>query len=398
MSVIIPRPVPPEGTALGCPNTYSVAINYRGGTQQFIAPADIQDLIVNLSWERRLNETSSAKVTLTRVSARNDCCVDLGDITPMVHEITIYRDDQSVWVGPITTVTQTPAAFVIEAKDVSCWLSRLVNTMPVPYNIGPAPWDIVDVAESVIEANLLHSPYSCIENGVDYPNMLWDLRAYSCGVTWNSAARNSWYVYVMDIVHNLAEKGFEWTVAQRSMIMRRGATIYPDPYDYWTWSQATLQTDDLGGDVTVTRSWSSGMTRAFASSQTNQYSGRMVTVGVNCSPYGRLDTLKSLNIPTEEENTPDETKELTNTAVAMWQGAYPLPVSFKVNDNAKLSYDAPITVERLIPGHRIDVMFDDYCQPVIQGMRLILVSATWDQSGEKIGVSLVPLLTPVSAT
>lgn len=386
----------PSGASLGCPNTYTAEVQWRGGGRVFVPASDLSDFVASIEWDRRLCETSQAKMVLNRVRASAECCAAFAQVEPAVHELMIYRDTEPVWLGPISGVEQKADTITVEARDISGWLGKIVNTVPVPQGI-PTNSDLVDIAGNLIQGNLL-DPLSCPSSTIplDFINMLAYLDATPCGVLWNSGIRTAWTSYVLEIINNLSDKGFEWGVNLRSMYMRPGAGATPDITRPWTWPQARLQSDDLGGDITVTRSWDAGATRAFATSQQNQYAGRTVTVGATCTPYGRLDILARESLPGDQ--TPaEETATLLDTARELWRGRYPLPVSFRVNDGAKLSPTAPITVPQLIPGNRIDVTFADYCRPVNQGMRLVLVSGKWDQSGESIGVSLAPLLTTPTA-
>ncbi|MFB7906483.1 hypothetical protein ACFC1T_08670 [Kitasatospora sp. NPDC056076] len=377
------------GNQLGCPQRYSAAVMWRGGTKTFIPAADIVDAAESISFDRRLNESSHAVVKVSRIRARRDCCALLGRVEPGVHELIVYRDRTPVWCGPVTIATQTADTFTIEARDVSAWLARLVNTVSLPFGIPDgAFWDIARVAESCIRGNLNFDPYS---NPHDYPNMLSYLLTYDTGIAWNSGRRDSWYVYVLDIINNLASKGFEWTVLKRAMMIRPVSNTTVLPGQYWKQRQATLQADDLGGDVTVSRNWDSIATRVFASDQTNQYKGIAVTYGSDFPAYGRLDTLVTENVNPSDQDTPREVAILRDLAVNTYNGLVPPRVSFTVGTNARLRPQAPITMERLVPGNRVDVLFNDYCQPINQSMKIVMVSAAWDGNSETVGVTLVPL-------
>lgn len=69
---------------------------------------------------------------------------------------------------------------------------------------------------------------------------------------------------------------------------------------------------------------------------------------------------------------------------------YPMPVTVKVSDGAKLAASAPVQFTWLVPGERYDVISDFQCRPLSQAMRLTGVDVTWGAGGEEIGVSFIP--------
>lgn len=374
---------------LGCPSRYDAAIQWRGGGADFILAVDIANYIESLDWDRRLEATSQAKMTINLTQASEDCCLLLGRVEPALHELIIYRDGKPVWLGPVTYVEQQGASITIEAQDMSMWLRRLVNTVDCPWQMGTTgPWDICKVAESVIRGNMLNQPLSC---PADYANMLNYMLVTPAGINWSSKIRTQWYSRVLDILENLADKGFDWMVVLRSLIIRPSAPEAPVPGWPWSYPQAMLQADDLGGDVSVVRNIDLLATRMFATDQDNQYQGVTQSVGINCTPYGRLDERVFENIDPGDQKTDKEKQILLDRATEEFRGRYPSQAVFKVGDNARLSPTAPITIEQLIPGARVDVIFNDYCRPIYQGFRISYVNCTWDRDGENLRLSLVPL-------
>jgi hypothetical protein len=113
-------PVPAMTGILGC-GIYDVFIFTRG-----LATIVGRIPFNQLQWERVLDDTSTAQVTVNGVSnagAMGRCCALLGSVTPWEHEIGIYRDGLRVWSGPVMDVTFPSETVVIDAADLSAWLS-----------------------------------------------------------------------------------------------------------------------------------------------------------------------------------------------------------------------------------------------------------------------------------
>lgn len=104
--------------------------------------------------------------------------------------------------------------------------------------------------------------------------------------------------------------------------------------------------------------------------------------------------LAASNAAIKAQEAAEVKKILTGLAKQTLAGRWPPPTSITVQQNARLSSEAPITVDELVAGERIDVAAVGFCSPITQAMKLTAVRGTWNQSGEEIGVSLTPL-TPI---
>ncbi|MFJ4960271.1 hypothetical protein [Streptomyces sp. NPDC088739] len=88
----------------------------------------------------------------------------------------------------------------------------------------------------------------------------------------------------------------------------------------------------------------------------------------------------------------DETRKiLTALARQTLSGRWPVPTVVVVQPGARLSSEAPITVDGLVPGERIDVAAVGFCNPVARSMKLTTVNGSWTAEGEDIRISLTPL-------
>jgi hypothetical protein len=339
------------GAVLGCASAYRAEVHWRGGGRVF--HAHDSTLVTAVSWERVLSGTSAASVTLAKNSTDQACCDRLGQIEPWCHELTVYRDDQLVWQGPITKVTWRRASVQIDALDVTAWLARLVNRFNLAYTAGAL--DATAISVDVISRSLNDATMSV---PVDYPAMLAYLHRQDCGSK-PGFNKGPWIAYVLDIVTELAKFGFDWTTVGRSLYLRDRLTSTAT-------AQAGLGGDDVLGDIDVVRAGESAATACFATTQTDdlqQGTGRTVWSGTTGTPYGRLDTLVHLQDPTTSD------ADLRQAGLMALGGRYPAPLTVSVPDNSQLSPTAPVTVAQLVCGERIDVALSDFCRSPGPGPR-----------------------------
>jgi hypothetical protein len=470
---------------LGCAQSYSAAVHWRGGARVYIPTNLIGAALSAVSWDRRLNETSAAKIVIGKSTMTDECCGLLGQIYPWCHELTIYRDTALVWQGPVSVVTEDQTSVTVEALDVTAWLGRLVNTHSL--NHPTTAVDITSIAKDAITLNLLDSALSTPTT--DWPGMVPYLSVASAGVAIKLNRRSVWSDTVLNIVSNLGQKGFEWTAVGRRMVLRPPATSD-------TRARARLTPEDLPGGIQVARDGTDAATRVYATSQTDTEDGITVSTALAAASAicGRIDQVvkdqprvdvetdaqeaarhkalqdgrdadidasrnrrdaaikaertdannditvidnrsntstsqdrhdaqarrkqEASTIDTLRRTCDNEVKQIrrqyeddlaaSDAAIAAQQvaavtavllaeakqalkGRWPAPVGITVQDGAQLSTTAPVTLLELVPGERLDVATVGYCQAITQAMRLSKVTGTWGQSGEAIGVSLVPM-------
>lgn len=486
MTDTFPEPAYDPTAQLGCAETYSAVIHWRGGSRVYI-PQNVLDASLDaVSWERRLSETAPGKIVISKASMSDECCGLLGEIHPWCHELSVYRDGELVWQGPVTRVTEDMTKVTVEALDVTAWLSRVGNTYLLNYKTAT---DIVTIAKAFITSNLndpnLSTPVK------DWPGILPYLATTVSPVKIKLVRRAVWSDSVLNIVKNLAQKGFEWTTVGRRMVLR-------PPAGTTTRARARLTPDDLPGGIQVSRDGLDTATRVFATSQDSNSDGITVSASIKAAlaVCGRLDQFvrdspkvdaetdaekdarvnairktrddreeaaddkydadskarrtlanqrlkaisalsdASCNRKCKDDRSEDERDDRDNdilayrrtrdnskkTARAQYDaelkasdagiaaeeraeiaavllaeakqalaGRWPTPIGITVQDGAKLSTAAPLTVRELVPGERIDVATVGYCQQITQSMRLSRVTGEWGDGGEAIGISLVPL-------
>ncbi|WP_434593235.1 hypothetical protein [Streptomyces sp. A5-4] len=374
---------------LGCAQEYRAVIHWRGGSLPFNSPT--VSALTSVTWNRTVNDTSEAVITIAKGMAGADCCEQLGQVEPFAHELSIYRDSELVWQGPVLRVTESRTRFTIEARDVTEWLARIVNTNLLRYlstnpadprHVGP----IQEIAETIIRLNLEGGLYA---SSPDWPRMLnyivrdddsVDARFEKDG----TADNEIWIVPILQILNDeLVPRGLEYTTVGRGLILGRPQTT-ADP------AQARLTLDSFAGDVELVRDGTNAASLVWVTNQDDHdITGSQYGVsGVVSGYYGRLDHL----IRTQAEGL--SAYDLWQIARASYAGRNPVPTSLRIPEGAGLATTAPVSIRQLVPGVRIDVAATGMCMGLSQPYRLSDVDVEWRASGERVGVSLVPIGDP----
>ncbi|MER6610238.1 hypothetical protein ABT282_31090 [Streptomyces sp. NPDC000927] len=372
---------------LGCASRYTARIHERGGGREFVVP--LMDELVDVSWSRTINDVSTASVTLSRAAHGQSCCLEIRDVHPWMHELTIYRDGTDlVWQGPVHRVRYRRDSVVIEAQDVFGWVERLANTYRVGYTAKKADKEgrrtgtIAYIAKNHLRLNLSDTSMAA----KDYPRILDYMVVREDGLPVVKVEKDGsddkaiWAAYMGDIFREWSKRGLTWTTIGRTLLLRGFPSQKTIPI-------ARLDMSHLIGDVEVIRDGSQATTHAFATTQDQQdvSKGKTLRFGHNGTAYGRLDTIVEI----QEEKPRD--LDLLNAAKREVAGRYPAPVVVQLPSNAQLSTEAPLTMRKLVPGERVDLYGDDLCLDMAQGFAISDVEVTWSGDQEKVGISLVPL-------
>ncbi|MBT2490654.1 hypothetical protein J7E96_19465 [Streptomyces sp. ISL-96] len=374
---------------LGCAQEYRAVIHWRGGSLPFTSPG--VSALTAVSWNRTLSDTSEASITIAKGSAGAECCAQLGKVEPFAHDLSIYRDSELVWQGPVFRVTENRTRFVVEARDVTEWLARTVNTTLLRY-VSTNPADpkrqgpVQEIAESIIRENLLGGLFA---SGPDWPRMVDYIVRQDDTVTARyekdgSLDNEIWIVPILRILdEELVPRGLEYTTVGRALVLGRPQTT-ADP------AQARLTLDAFAGDVEIVRDGTNAASLVWVTNQEDQdISGSQYGVsGVVSAYYGRLDYL----IRTTAEGL--TAYDLWQIARGSYTGRNPVPTSLRIPDGAGLAATAPVSMRQLVPGVRIDVAATGMCMGLSQPYRLSDVDVDWGDNGENVGVSLIPLGDP----
>ncbi|MFE2934953.1 poly-gamma-glutamate hydrolase family protein [Streptomyces sp. NPDC059278] len=381
---------------LGCASTYTAMVHWRGGAKPYAA----LETLTAVSWSRTINDISEASATVSFGDMSPECTELIagrfneqtgeleGGTHPWVHELTLYRDGELVWQGPIQRRVMRRDSVTIEAADVFSWFDHLVNTFRVTYTSpvadgqGRRRGPITYIAENHIRLNL--TAFQLAE--VDYPGILpyivrRDTGLFPIKVEKDGSDNTTvWTEYLGDILREWTKRGLTWTTVGRTLLLRGRHT---------TQNRATarLTLDHFAGDIEVILDGREGGTYGWATSQQGQdvTDGRTVGTGRTRTAYGRLDVLVRIQ---EEDATAADLRSAALDAIA---GRYPVPLVINIPDNSQLTPDAPVSIRQLVPGERIDLLADALYTPIAQGFLLSDVEVAWGEGGEKVGIALIPL-------
>lgn len=375
-----------QDNVLGCAQAYAARLHWRGGALPFESSA--MDRLTDVSWNRTINDVSEASVTVMKGDVSEACCRALGEAEPWVHELTLYRDGELVWQGPVVRTVASRTTITIVALDVFAWFDHLVNTWMVRYvnatadSAGRRRGPITQIAANHIRLNVMDSRLG----EPDYPGIMDYLIVRNAGLPSikvekdGSSNSSIWTAYLGDILRDWTKRGLTWTTVGRSILLRGRPTSA-------TRAQARLTMEDFIGEIEVIKDGAQAATSAFVTTQETQdiSKGKSLAIGNKRTAYGRVDTLVELQ---EEDATDADMLAAAKDALA---GRYPAPVSISIPDGGALAPTAPITLRQLVPGERVDVLAESFCAPVLQGFVITDVEVSWQDDQEKVGVTLTPL-------
>ncbi|MGW1989567.1 hypothetical protein [Embleya sp. NPDC001921] len=370
---------------LGCPQEYTAVIHWRGGSRPYTSPG--VDALTSVRWNRTINDISEAAITIAKDEAP-ECCGLLSDVSPWIHELSIYRDGALVWQGPIlrTIENRLRGQLRVEAVDVAAWLGVTMNTYVLRFvdNVGPTQsGPVQQIAETIINLNINDPGFSTppdwcnilpfiVRN--DSPNPIKFEKDGSTDVA-------IWLVPVLQIMDDeLVPRGLEYTTVGRRLILGRAQTASDRP-------QARLTLDDIAGDVEIIKDGTSAAAIVWATNQVKEdiADAAFGLSGNTGTAYGRLDRL----VLSSAENM--DGYDLLQLAQASIVGRFPTPIALSVPNGSRLLPSAPVTIDQLVAGVRIDVTATGMCGDRTVGYRLSDLEVEWGDSGEQVAMSLVPL-------
>lgn len=337
---------------LGCAEEYAVAVFDRTGQVQ-------QGELFNAAaatWGRVLDDISESVITVPYQGP--DCCGLLAEANPWCNEIGLYRDGKLVWQGPIEVIDYGRESTIITAKDVLAWLVHRVIKELIDYSAtGVGAADLVVIAERLVRHAL----------GQDDPNVEQYLLTQVSGVIGERKyPPNGSTVY--DELVELARTGVDFTALGRRIIVAGEVPIA---------RLAQLDDEHFAGELRVVKDG-----RQAASAATVVGKGVTATAG-GVGPCGLLETLVN-----EQEilDLPSAQAEADATVLA---GTF--PIRLVVPDGSALDPEAPVGINELIPGVVVPVVSTETCFTLAADLRLQRLSVTFDQDGERVGLSLVPV-------
>ena len=348
---------------LGCAERYQAIIHYQGGSVAFYEIP--QQQIVELTWQRTLDNTSVATVKLARQGMGVDCCAKIGELDAWGFELSLYRDGDLVWQGPLYDILEDPYNIYLEARDVIGYLDHRANEFA---------WSFVNIDVANVAFLIMDETFTVHDPNV-FPYI--DVQLTGTLIDWAVDAKS---VYIGDELRDLAKIGFDFTTMGRSIIGRPERTA-----SQYTTKAPVLTQSHFAGTLQIRRPGSETVTRATVIGDAITYTTADPPVD---SFYGLVDVI-------EKADRVTDIAVITKMGDQLLADGYPTPTYIVLPPEARLLPSAPITVKQLMPSERIDVYLSEgFCRTVRQSFKLLQVNGRWisggDQGsgGETISISL----------
>lgn len=364
---------------LGC-GQYEVYFKTRGG-DSFVCRAVN---MISLTWNRKLNTTSDAKVVFGLRGTEGNCCACVGQINPWQHEMAIYRDGIEVWCGPVTggEVDEDSQIATFDAKDLSAWLGKRWIELTEDKSFEEA--DIVEVYNWLMAHAYYQDPW----------NMDWVFNTEKVGIpidreyTSYAPPDERWggpYPNIESELSDLRKSGLDFTVIRRTY---------------------------LAGDLDTQRGINGRLTDKHwdkAPTITIIGTGMATEVGVGGGAggyYGWDDDQMWIERPYDQyreqfgllqyfESAPDlDEEETIGVPNAIAQRAFGLrelkKKPFEYINSGSLSKGAPVTIEQLIPGRYFAIELNQTCRFVQSNYLLTGVTVSHGAEEETVAVEMSP--------
>lgn len=345
---------------LGCATDYTVLVTNRCGT----ATVCELDGISDLTYGRVLDDTSEAIIVmdLPGDGAEGTCCDCVGNVRSWIHSVMILRDGALVWgPGPVVNVLYKKDQAAITARDVSAWLDvRLIHT-----DLDFIDEDPLVVAQALIDdAMAPDDPCGIAANTfLQSPAVL--------GVIDRDYTAEDPSQYAGDAFRELARTSMDYTVIGSRILM--GEPLSFGPY-------ATLKDEDFLVDIEVEERGLEAATKWVVQSDLAR------------GEAGGLDPFYGLIEQLAEEAQIDDDLQSSLVASNRLKASNPTPLYVNVPEDARMSAEAPICFEQLVPGTLVNVNLRGLCRQVYAQLKLTAVKVRVADGGdEEVGITLSPV-------
>lgn len=348
-------PLPLSADCLGT-GSYQLGITQRAtrysGRGELVDQAQFS--VLGCDWARARDTTTAATVT---VRALPGCVPLLANLDTSVAEITLWRDEDPVWSGPVDKISDNEIGqIVISAFDISNYFTERV-VVPASY-IG---MDAAQVAFQMLQAALV----------LDDPGEI-TLEWHPCGVNIDKVIAADDTSYVMDQVNELAQSLIDWVVVDRTIIIGGRNVAENPPLDI------TLVNTHFIAPPSVSLSREGMATEVIMKGST----GIVGRAGGPRADDGVLITrvFEDSSIVT----VPDAEQAARNILAIVSE-----PIAAVEGDSTALRPQAPIDAQTLIPGIEVPVQVGNVV--VYDGvLALASVDASFDGTTESISITLEP--------
>lgn len=346
------------GCILGCAVDYTVLVTSRCGQQTVCELTNISDM----EYGRVLDDTSEAIIVMDLTGdSEGTCCDCIGGIRSWIHSVMILRDGELVWgPGAITNVLYRMDQVVVTARDVSAWLDvRMIHN-----DLDFFDEDPLVIAQAVIDDAMAPDDPCGIAAGtfIQPPAVL--------GVIDRSYTAEDPSQYAGDAFRELARTSMDYTVIGSTILMGEPLTF--GPYTTLTDKdfQVELEIEERGLEAATKWVVQSDLARGEA---------------------GGLDPFYGLIEQLAEESQIEDDDQAALVATNRLVASNPVPLYLNIPDGARLSPEAPVCFEQLVPGTLVNVNVRNLCREVFTQMKLTAVRVHVSDGDEEVGITLSPL-------
>lgn len=355
---------------VGCSN-HTAAILDRDGA--VVCPADA---LVEVEWNRVLNETATARAVIV---PRGDCCERVADVRTWRHRLVIWRAGKPVFDGPINIVEWSAASVQVMAFDVSAWLDRRLPHSDMDF----ASTDLTSIALALIEDAILPDDPGILAEIVA-PSLIFGDRAYRIDVD-----------RCLDHLRDLSDTGMDWTAAGARLLLfgpsfsetvgslsdadfPQGLRVIEDGASLvsrWVMWAAVEQPRDAAGRFVSGAATSAGI--------------KSVAGGIH-DYYGLLESVHD-SLAVQDEGAAsvlDQTSADAATA-ALLASTLPAPV-FIDTGAGPLAPSAAVDVADIIPGYCLQVASTATCRRVTAIQKIYELHVIDTANGESAQVICAP--------
>lgn len=376
---------------LGC-GTYDVYFREKCGITRYKCRVP---KVTGIQYNRQLNETSEAQITVALGGYDEACCECIGDINPWQHEIAIFRDGMEVWTGPIVEIQfdygNDKATFY--ARDLSAWFDhRVVELLEDDYDVEDI--DSKDVFEWLVNHAYCKDPWcmtwSFSPTGVNMTRLYY---AFFNGERWGGK-----YPIIGEELRDMTQYSVDWTVVDRHMY--GGALQTTPPFTreiillshHWNTSPV-IKVSGLNMSNRVIMAGGSGGNDGWVDEEMwieppitgpikpSQLTGDQRT-------FGLLESFESKQ-ELDDEDTTQQDNAITQAA---W-GKYQLSnAPYSYIEGGTLDKGAPVNFSDLIPGSIFEIRMSEACRPFQGQYRLTSVDVNISGStDETVSVMFAPV-------
>jgi len=317
-----------------------------------------------LTWERVLDATSTATVTVDGESGRDfeACCAQLLDVHPWSHGIAIERNGERIWSGPITGMKFTDAGIDISCEDISGWLhERRVHE--------DNKWTAEDL--SLIFAEIVEDAM-----GVDNTPGL-TTQVLPTKIRGDRKIKKLQFKMADGELSELASNGVDWTVLDH--------VLYVGGSRKWFVPALTLSDSQIVSPSDVTEH-SDVITDMVVIGSDSDEGGATVYGRARQGEQSIVDTYGVHEVTVSEDRVRDGQSAAASAQDRLDVFESP-PVTFS---GGELAQGAPMSVNDLLPGTKVNVSLLNACRRIDGRYFLSKVSGNHDSSTDAISVELQP--------